>query len=55
MTTRNSMVDFELPTRTYLSTEPTSPEIEQLTLLLNTAVEVMPDIALLLMLGAVTR
>ncbi len=54
MATRDPMVDFEIPTSTYLSTERTPPEIEQLTELLTTAVEVVPDIAPLLTLGAVT-
>jgi integrase len=54
MTTRDPMVDFELPTSMYLSTERTPPEIEQLSQLLTTALEVVPDIAPLLTLGAVT-
>jgi integrase len=54
MTTRDPMLDFELPTSTYLSAERTPPEIEQLTLLLTKAIEVVPDIAPLLTLGAVT-
>ena len=32
------MVDFEMPTSTYLSKERTPPEIEELSLLLSTAV-----------------
>ena len=54
MTLRNPMVDFEMPTSTYRSKERTPPEVEELTLLLSTAVEVTPDIAPLLVLGAVT-
>ena len=54
MTLRNPMVDFEMPTSTYRSKERTPPEVEELTLLLATAVEVTPDIAPLLVLGAVT-
>jgi integrase len=54
MTTKDPMVGFEVPTSSYLSKERTPPEIEQLTLLLATAVEAVPDIAPLLMLGAVT-
>src|ERR1700683_4835861 len=54
MTTRNPMVEFQLPTSTYRSKERTPPEIEELSLLLSTAVEVTPDIAPLLVLGAVT-
>jgi integrase len=51
---RSPMADFELPTSTYVSREHTPPEVEQLCLLLETAVEVVPDIAPLLTLGAVT-
>src|SRR5580698_6167458 len=54
MTTRNPMAEFQLPTSTYRSKERTPPEIEELSLLLSTAVEVAPDIAPLLVLGAVT-
>jgi len=54
MTLRNPMADFEMPTSTYGSNERTPPEVEELTLLLSTAVEVTPDIAPLLVLGAVT-
>jgi integrase len=48
------MVDFEMPTSTYRSKERTPPEVEELTLLLSTAVEVTPEIAPLLVVGAVT-
>jgi integrase len=54
MTIRDPMAEFELPTSTQVSRERTPPEIAQLALLLSTAVEVVPDIAPLLMLGAVT-
>jgi integrase len=54
MTLQNPMVDFEMPTSTYRSKERSPPEVEELTLLLATAVEVTPDIAPLLVLGAVT-
>jgi integrase len=54
MTLRNPMTDFELPTSTYQSTERTPPEAEELSLLLSTAVEVTPEVAPLLVLGAVT-
>ncbi len=54
MTLGNPMADFEMPTSTYRSKERTPPEVEELTLLLATAVEVTPDIAPLLVLGAVT-
>jgi len=54
MTTHNPMAEFQMPTSTYRSKERTPPEIEELSLLLSTAVEVTPDIAPLLVLGAVT-
>ena len=54
MTPRNPMNDFEMPTSTYRSKERTPPEIEELTLLLATAVDVVPEIAPLLVVGAVT-
>ena len=51
---RSPMADFELPTSTHVSREHTPPEVEQLCLLLETAVEVVPDVAPLLILGSVT-
>ena len=48
------MADFQLPTSTHVSRERTPPEVEQLCLLLRTAAEVVPDVAPLLTLGAVT-
>jgi integrase len=54
ITTQNPMADFQLPTSRYRSTGRTPPEIEEVTLLLSTAVEVVPDIAPLLVLVAVT-
>jgi integrase len=51
---RSPMADFELPTSTYVSREHTPPEVDQLCLLLETAVEAVPDIAPVLALGAVT-
>jgi integrase len=51
---RSPMADFELPTSTHVSREHTPPEVEQLCLLLETALEVVPDVAPLLTLGAVT-
>src|SRR5580704_8350271 len=54
ITTRNPMMDFQLPTSTYRSNAQTPPEIEEVILLLSTAVEVTPDIAPLLLLAAVT-
>ncbi len=54
MTTRNPMAEFQMPTSTYRSEERVPPEVEELSILLSTAVEVVPDIAPLLVLGAVT-
>jgi integrase len=54
MAVRNPMVNFELPTSTYRPQDRPPPEIEELALLLSTAVQVTPDIAPLLYLGAVT-
>jgi integrase len=54
MTLRNPMLDFEMPTSTYRPKERTPPEVEELTLLLSTAIEATPEIAPLLVLGAVT-
>jgi integrase len=54
MTLRNPMIDFQLPTSSYQSTERTPPEVGELSVLLSTAVEVTPDIAPLLVLGAAT-
>lgn len=51
---RSPMADFELPTSIHVSREHTPPEVEQLCLLLETAIEVVPDVAPLLTLGAVT-
>lgn len=50
----NPMIGFELPTSSYVSRQHTPPEVEELSLLLAKAVEVVPDIAPLLVLGAVT-
>lgn len=54
MTSRNPMVDFQVPTSTYRSQARTPPEVEELSLLLSTAVQETPDIAPLLVLAAVT-
>jgi integrase len=54
ITTQNPMADFQLPTSTYRPSERTPPEVEEVTLLLSTAVELTPDIAPLLVLAAVT-
>jgi integrase len=52
--TRNPLSDFEMPTSTYRSNERTPPEVEELILLLSTAVAEVPDVAPLLVLDAVT-
>lgn len=54
LVTRSPMADFQLPTSRYVSSERTPPEVEQLCLLLRTAADVVPDVAPLLTLGAVT-
>jgi site-specific recombinase XerD len=51
---RNVMIEFEIPTSSYVSQERTPPEVEELCLLLATAVDVVPDVAPVLVLGAVT-
>jgi integrase len=51
---RNPMADFQLPTSRYVSTERTPPEVEEVSLLLNEALTVIPDVAPVLALGAVT-
>ena len=51
---RNPMLDFQLPTSTYVSKERTPPEVEELSMLLAQAVAVAPEIAPVLVLGAVT-
>jgi integrase len=48
------MADFQMPTSTFRSHERTPPEVQELSLLLSTAVEKTPDIAPLLVLAAVT-
>jgi integrase len=54
MITRDPMANFALPTSRYVSRERTPPEVHELSLLLNAAVEITPDIAPVLALGAVT-
>lgn len=54
MIARNPMLEFQLPTSSYASTERTAPEAEEVSLLLNTALVVIPDVAPVLALGAVT-
>jgi integrase len=51
---RNPMAEFQLPTSRYVSTERTAPEVEEVSLLLNEALAVIPDVAPVLALGAVT-
>jgi integrase len=48
------MVGYQLPTSRHVATERTPPEVEEVSLLLNEAVAVIPDVAPLLALGAVT-
>lgn len=54
LTLRNPMAEFQLPTSTYVSPERIPPEVEELTALLAAAVEVVPEVAPVLALGAVT-
>ena len=51
---RNPMADFELPSSTHVSQEHVPPEVEQLCLYLEAALDVVPDVAPVLTLGAVT-
>ena len=51
---RNPMLDFQLPTSSYVSRERTPPEVDELCELLNAALFVIPDVAPLLTLGAVS-
>jgi integrase len=51
---RNPMTDFRLPTSKQVSRERTVPEAEQISILLNTAIEIVPEIAPILTTGAVT-
>ena len=48
------MTDFQLPTSAQVSRERVPPEVDELALLLRTAAEVVPEIAPVLALGAVT-
>lgn len=52
----NPMLEFQLPTTRHVTKERTPPEVEELCLLLSTAVDVVPavDVAPVLALGAVT-
>jgi integrase len=51
---RNPMLEFQLPTSTYVSKERTPPEVEELSMLLAQAVALTPEVAPVLVLGAVT-
>jgi integrase len=51
---RSPMSDFELPTSSHVATEHTPPEVDQLCMYLQAALEVVPDAAPALVLGAVT-
>jgi site-specific recombinase XerD len=51
---RNVMVEFEIPTSSYVNQDRTPPEVEELCLLLATAVDVIPYVAPVLVLGAMT-
>jgi integrase len=50
----NPMLEFELPTSRYVAKEHLPPEVDQLCAYLEAAVEVVPDIAPILTLAAVT-
>jgi len=52
--TRDPIVGFELPISRYVSKERIPPEVEELGILLQEAVELVPDVAPVLALGAVT-
>ena len=54
LTRRDPMANFILPRSQHKSSQRTPPEAEELALLLKTALEITPDIAPLLALGAVT-
>jgi integrase len=54
VTTKDPMSDFQKPTSRYRSKQRTPPEVKELSLVLAKAVETVPDIAPLLVLGAVT-
>ena len=54
MTNHDPMVGFQLPTSTHVSRERVPPEVEELSLLLREALDVVPQVAPVLALGAVT-
>jgi integrase len=51
---RSPMADFELPTSRHVAREHVPPEVDQLCGYLEAALEVVPDVATVLTLGAVT-
>jgi integrase len=51
---RNLMADFQLPTSRYRSKERAAPEVDELSIFLREALAMVPDIAPVLTLGAVT-
>jgi integrase len=51
---RSPMADFELPTSRHVAREHVPPEVDQLCRYLEAALEVVPDVAPVLTLGAVT-
>lgn len=54
MTSTSPMVDFQLPTSKQVPKERLPPEVEELSILLNEAVTVIPDVAPVLVLGSVS-
>lgn len=54
ITSRNVLRDFDLPTSTHVSKETVPPEVHEVALLLSKALDVVPDIAEVLILGATT-
>jgi len=52
ITTRHPLTNYELPTSTQVSREVVPPEVEEVVLLLNSAFEIVPDVAELLVLDA---
>lgn len=53
MVRRSPMAEFERPTSTQIATERVPPEVEELSLYLKAAVEIIPEAAPLLVVGAV--
>lgn len=54
MVRRNPMAEFERPTSTQVATERVPPEVEELSVYLSAAVEIIPEVAPLLVVGAVS-